>query len=101
MSSPRHIAARQPLRTGAILLCGMTKVQVTFDLTRAVTEADMNAISDAYSVYGIQSIRLTPALDSITVVFDASRMSEAGVENALIRSGIPLKRKDIPVGPTA
>lgn len=79
----------------------MTKVQVTFGLTRAVTEADMQAISRATSVYGIQALKLAPSLDSITVGFDATRLTELGLENALIRCGVPLKRKDIPVGPTA
>lgn len=79
----------------------MTKVQTTFALTRSATEADMEAISRAYSVYGIGSVKLAPSAGSITVTYDASRHSELALENALIRCGIPLKRKDIPVGPAA
>jgi hypothetical protein len=79
----------------------MTKVQTTFVLTRQVTEADMEAISRAYSVYGIGSVTLSPSMDSVRVGYDASRHSGQTLENELIRCGIPLKRKDIPIGPTA
>ena len=70
----------------------MTKVQATFALTRSVTEADMEAIARAYSVYGISAVKLSPSLDSITVGFDATRHNRQSLENALIRCGIPLQR---------
>jgi hypothetical protein len=79
----------------------MTKVELTFGLTRTVTEADMAAISRTYSVYGIQAVRLASSLDSVTVGFDASRLTEQSLENALIGCGIPLQRKDLPIGPSA
>lgn len=61
----------------------------------------MDAISRASSVYGVQSLRPSPSLDSIIVGYDATRFNELALENALIRCGVPVKRKDIPVGPTA
>ena len=79
----------------------MTKVQATFGLSKVVGEAEMAAISRASSVYGIQSVKLAPSLDSITVGYDATRFNELALENALIRCGVPIKRKDIPVGPAA
>ncbi|MDX2154227.1 MAG: hypothetical protein SFV54_26035 [Bryobacteraceae bacterium] len=77
----------------------MTKVELSFDLTRPVTEGDMEAISKAHGVYGLSHVKLLPTLDSIRVEYDASRLTEAAVENALVRCGIPLKRKDLAVGP--
>ncbi len=90
-------SAREPM----VSCVRMTKVEVSFGLTRRVTEPDMEAISRAHAVYGIQAVRLAPPLDSIIVDYDASRLSEARLEAALVQCGVPLKRKDIPVGPTS
>ncbi|MBX5495292.1 MAG: hypothetical protein IRZ15_08140 [Bryobacteraceae bacterium] len=76
----------------------MTKVEKDFGLTRQVTEADMNAIARAHSVYGIHLVRLSPTLDSIHVEYDASRLTEFALESALVRCGIPLQRKEAAVG---
>ncbi|HBY59319.1 MAG TPA: hypothetical protein DEH78_05825 [Solibacterales bacterium] len=74
---------------------------MSFDLTRAVTDSDMAAISRAHGVYGLTRVKLLPTLDSIRIEYDASRLTEASVENALVRCGIPIKRRELQLGPSA
>lgn len=71
----------------------MTKVQVHYDLVRPLGGEDAEAVSRAHGVYGIMRVYLAPALDRVTVDFDASRLTEQEVAAALIRSGVPVKRQ--------
>jgi hypothetical protein len=61
-------------------------------LLRALQDQDAEAVANAQSVYGIERVRLAPALDHITVDYDASRLTAKDVEALLIRLGVPLKR---------
>ena len=77
----------------AMLRCGwMTKVAIEFELMRPISDEDAEAVARAHSVYGIARVRLAPALDRITVDYDATRLSVRDVEEWLIRTGLPLKR---------
>jgi hypothetical protein len=71
----------------------MTKVQLSYDLVRPVTDVDAEAVARAHSVYGIARVQLAPTLDRILVDYDASRLSEKDVEAALIRTGVPIRRR--------
>jgi hypothetical protein len=68
----------------------MTKVQVTFKVTRPLTEIDFNNISRLHSVYGIQLVRLKPTLDELFVEYDASRLSTSEVRGTLEQHGLPI-----------
>jgi len=68
----------------------MTKVQMQFRLERALDDAAMAHISDAYSIYGIQKIRVAPAQDRLMVEYDATRLRPAEVHAALASAGIPV-----------
>lgn len=68
----------------------MTKVQAHFTLQRPLDGPTMTRISDAHSLYGILRVKLAPALDGITVEYDASRLRPAEVEAALSGFGIPV-----------
>ncbi len=70
----------------------MTKVQLHYDLERALTDEDAEAVGRVHSVYGIMRVWISPTLDKITVDRDATRLSEKDVEAALIRNGIPIRR---------
>ena len=71
----------------------MTKVDAHFALTRALGDDDLDAIARVHGVYGIQRVILRqPALDSIDVEYDATRMSPNDVGAALLRAGIPISR---------
>ena len=58
----------------------MTKVQVQYDLTRALTDADETAVRDVHATYGFQRVQLSAALDTLNVEYDASRLTEQDVE---------------------
>jgi hypothetical protein len=67
----------------------MTKVQIHFRLQKPLDETLMQRISDAHSIYGIQKIEVTRAMDGLNVAYDATRLRPAEVESALAHAGIP------------
>jgi hypothetical protein len=71
----------------------MTKVQMRFHVQRPLDETAMARIADAYSIYGMQKIRVAPSLDQLTVEYDATRLRPAEVQAALSRAGIPVSPK--------
>ena len=62
----------------------MTKVQVRFRLQKPLDDVMLARISDAHSLYGIQKVIVSPALDSLMVEYDATRLRPAEVESALV-----------------
>jgi allophanate hydrolase subunit 1 len=71
----------------------MTTVQIQYDLTRPLDETLMARIAAAHALYGISRIQLGPSFDSLTVEYDASRLTANEVEAALYRFGIPLAQR--------
>ncbi len=61
----------------------MTKVTLHYDLSRAATDEDCEAIAAVHEVYGMARVQLAPALDKITVDYDASRLMRKDVEAIL------------------
>lgn len=70
----------------------MTKVEVRYGLTAPLDDSLMEAISQAHSVYGVLGVKLSPGMDAMTVVYDASRLSAADVDRALLGAGLPVRR---------
>jgi len=70
----------------------MTKVQIRFRLAQPLDDTLLQRLSDAHSVYGIQRIRLSPTMDSVTVEYDATRLRPAEVESALAGAGIAVEQ---------
>jgi hypothetical protein len=70
----------------------MTKVQIRFKLQRPLDDVMLARISDTHALYGIQRVTLAPAMDGMTVEYDASRLKPADVESALLGGGIPVIR---------
>jgi hypothetical protein len=70
----------------------MTRVQIHFRLEKKLDDAAMARLSDARSVYGIQSMRVSAGLDRLMVEYDATRMKPADVEAALACAGIAAER---------
>ena len=68
----------------------MTKVQTRFRLARALDETLQARIAEAHAIYGIHRIRVNPAMDGLTVEYDATRLRPAEVESALAAAGIPV-----------
>ena len=69
----------------------MTKVQMHFRLQKPLDDALFARISDAYAIYGIQRIQVSPKQDGVTVEYDATRLRPAEVERALAAAGIPIE----------
>jgi len=70
----------------------MTKVQIQFKLTKPLDDVLLARISDAHAFYGIKRIQFSPAMDGLTVEYDATRLKPAEVESALAGAGIAVAR---------
>jgi allophanate hydrolase subunit 1 len=68
----------------------MTKVQIRFRLQRPLDSVLLPRLAQANALYGIERVTLSPALDGLTVEYDASRLNPAEVESALAAAGIPI-----------
>ncbi len=68
----------------------MTKVDLTFKLSRALNDAELKTVARIHAVYGMLSVRLQPSGDELFVEYDASRLSPKEVRGVLERHGIPL-----------
>ena len=70
----------------------MTKVQIRFRLRQPLSENLFQTIANAHTLYGIQRVQLSPAMDSLTVEYDATRLRPAEVEAALTGAGIAVEQ---------
>jgi hypothetical protein len=70
----------------------MTKVEVEYKLVRGLGEELLRSLEAIHSVYGIRSARLSAAMDTLTVEYDASRLRPDEVDRALLRAGLPVRR---------
>jgi hypothetical protein len=70
----------------------MTKVQINFKLEKPLDDLLLQRLSDTTSLYGIQKVKLAPAMDRLMVEYDATRLKPAEVESALMGAGIAVTR---------
>ena len=63
-------------------------MQIRFRLRQPLSDAVLRTIAGAHTLYGIQRVQLSPAMDSITVEYDATRLRPAEVQSALSGAGI-------------
>ena len=68
----------------------MTKVQLTFTLSRPLTEKDFASISHVHAIYGIFAARILPSGNQLFVEYDSSRLSRKEVHEMLGENGIPV-----------
>lgn len=69
----------------------MTKVTLHYDLTRPLTDADLDNIYNVHATYGMSRVQVAPSLDKITVDYDASRLTRKDMEAVLARHAIPVR----------
>ena len=69
----------------------MTKVTLYYDLSRPLSDSDLENIARVHSVYRMVRVQVAPTLDKITVDYDASRLMKQDVEGVLARHGIPIR----------
>jgi hypothetical protein len=68
----------------------MTKVQLTFKLSRILSDEDLKQIARLHAVYGLFSARLAATGDALFVEYDASRFAPKEVRGVLEEHGIPV-----------
>jgi hypothetical protein len=68
----------------------MTRIESVFPLLLPFDDSSAEAIENVQSCYGIERIRIAPALDRITVDYDATRFTLADLERLLVRCGVPI-----------
>ncbi len=68
----------------------MTKVDVTFELSRPLSDDDLKNISRVHAVYGMFAVRVLPSGNELFIEYDAARMSAKEVRATLEEHGIPL-----------
>ncbi len=68
----------------------MTKVTLHFNLSRPLAGDDFDNLDSVHSTYGMARVQPSPALDKLTVDYDASRLSKLDVEAVLHRHGLPI-----------
>jgi hypothetical protein len=86
--SARVAAHPGRLHCGSVILGVMTTVQVQIRLQRPLDDASLTRLAGAFSIYGIQKIRLGSVPDSLLVEYDATRLRPAEVRSALAQAGI-------------
>ena len=69
----------------------MTKVDLSFKLSRALDDDDLKQIARVHAVYGIQAARVLPSGDDLFIEYDASRLTPKDVRGVLEQHGLPVK----------
>jgi hypothetical protein len=70
----------------------MTRVELQYQLTKPLGDAEYEKLSSLLSVYGVMSFKLRQDLSAMTVEYDATRLDPDGVDRVLHRGGLPVKR---------
>ncbi len=71
----------------------MTLLEITFELQAPLSPAQLAQLAAFANTYGLRKFRLDEARTRLTFEYDASRLKETQVANALRRAGIPILRK--------
>lgn len=91
----RHAAAdslegKSGKRQVDVILSPMTKVQLTYRLSRPLSDLDLKQVARVHAVYGILAARLLPSGNEMFIEYDASRLSPKEVRATLEAHGIPV-----------
>jgi hypothetical protein len=73
-----------------VILQQVTKVTLHYNLLRPLTGEDFDNIASVHGTYGLGRVQPSPALDALTVDYDASRLSKLDVQAVLHRFGLPI-----------
>lgn len=69
----------------------MPLLQAVFPYEPPVGERELLALNDVRDVYGIRLVRFNQANNTVTVEYDASRLTKSDLEFMLRNSGIRLR----------
>jgi hypothetical protein len=70
----------------------MTRVELNYELTKPLGDAEYERLSRLLSVYGVMSFKLKQDLSGMTVEYDATRLNPDGVDRVLSGNGLSVKR---------
>jgi hypothetical protein len=71
----------------------MTLMEVTYELQAPLSATQLAELAAFANTYGLRKFRLDEARTRLTFEYDASRLKETQVANALRRARIPVVRK--------
>jgi hypothetical protein len=71
----------------------MTLLEITYELQAPLSPAQLAQLAAFANTYGLRKFRLDEARTRLTFEYDASRLKETQVANALRRARIPIVRK--------
>lgn len=74
----------------------MTAVDVTFRYSGVLTAAQVRALNDAFSIYGIRRMDVDEAAQTITIEYDATRLSNDAVAAVLRRCRVAVGEQVVP-----
>ncbi|HEY3442559.1 MAG TPA: hypothetical protein VGK29_17500 [Paludibaculum sp.] len=69
----------------------MTLVEARYEFTAPFSDSWLAAVEELHGVYGMQAVKLTPKMDGLTILYDATRLKLTDVENRLQRCGLPVR----------
>lgn len=69
----------------------MTKCERIYEVVKPLDESALEAINRLHGVFGIQKLKVNPALDTLTVGWDAARLTQAQVESMLAQNGLSVR----------
>lgn len=72
----------------------MTKVEAHYEFTAPFSDSWLAAIEALHAVYGMQAVKVTPKMDGLAILYDASRLKLTDVEHCLLGCGLPVRLVD-------
>jgi len=73
--------------------CGMTLVEVTYELQSPLSEEQLRHLGEFANTYGLRRFRLDDSKTQLSFEYDASRLRETQVAHALGQAKIAVARK--------
>jgi YD repeat-containing protein len=74
-------------------MAGMTLVEVSYELEQPLGAAQLRALGEFSNLYGLRRFRVDERGRQIRFEYDASRLTEIQVADALRKARIPVKQR--------
>jgi hypothetical protein len=74
----------------------MTAVDVSFRYFGALTPAQVRALNDAFSIYGIRRMDVDETAQTVTIEYDATRLTNDAVAAILRRCRVAVGEQVVP-----
>ncbi len=74
-------------------MCGMTLLEVTYELQNPLTTEQLGSLREFANTYGLRRFRVNDAKNRLSFEYDASRLKETQVEHVLRHAKIAVARR--------